>query len=34
METILEDQRRFAEDRERIVDTIVKEMVRKKNTVG
>lgn len=33
METILEQQRRYHEERERLIDTMVKEMLHKKNTV-
>lgn len=33
METILEQQRRYHEERERLVDAMVKEMLHKKNTV-
>ncbi len=33
METILEDQRRLHEERERLVDIQVKELLRKKTTV-
>jgi len=34
METILEDQRRLHEERERIIDIQVKELLRKKATVN
>lgn len=34
METILEQQRRYHEERERLVDTMVKEMLHKKNSVS
>lgn len=34
METILEQQRRYHEEKERLVDTMVKEMLQKKNTVS
>lgn len=33
METILEQQRRYHEERERLVDTMVKEMLQKKVSV-
>lgn len=33
METILEQQRRYHEERERLLDAMVKEMLHKKNTV-
>jgi hypothetical protein len=34
METVLEDQRRYHEERERLIDTMTKEMVRKKGSVS
>lgn len=34
METILEDQRRLHEERERLVEVQVKEILRKKTTVN
>lgn len=34
METILEQQRRYHEERERLVDGMVKELLHKKNTVS
>lgn len=34
METILEQQRRLHEERERVVDTIVKEWISKKTSVS
>lgn len=34
METILEQQRRYHEERERLVDGMVKEMLHKKNAVS
>lgn len=34
METILEQQRRYHEEKERLVDAMVKEMLHKKNTVS
>ena len=34
METILEDQRRFHEERERLIEAMTKEMVRKKASVS
>lgn len=34
MENILEDQRRLHEERERLIDTQVKEILRKKATVS
>lgn len=34
METILEQQRRYHEERERLVDAMVKEMLHKKNSVS
>lgn len=33
METILEEQRRFNEERERLVDVMTKEILRKKSSV-
>lgn len=33
METILEQQRRYHEEKERLIDAMVKEMLHKKNTV-
>jgi splicing factor 3A subunit 3 len=34
METIVEQQRRYHEERERCVDTMVKELVHKKSSVS
>lgn len=34
METILEQQRRYHEERERLVDAMVKEMLHKKTSVS
>ena len=34
METILEQQRRYHEEKERLVDAMVKEMLHKKTTVS
>lgn len=34
METILEQQRRYHEEKERLIDAMVKEMLHKKNSVN
>jgi splicing factor 3A subunit 3 len=34
METILEEQRRYHEERERLIDVMAKEMMRKKASVS
>jgi splicing factor 3A subunit 3 len=34
METIIEQQRRYHEERERLVDTMVKELLHKKTSVS